>query len=1176
MRSAKWFAAVVLLAGIAAPAAAQIGTPPAFFCGRTYAFAKGVPNGTVLANQASAVRVETYHFLDLVEFNNQCPGPPYTLTMSASLNCDEDPSSGPVTFGPFALDEGHDVIEILVPVPAGPARECALVITATLTLTDGTQIAQTADQHVSVQDGGGAGEYYVELHLMPDPNDPLAPASVVQAHPGDVGAMRYRVHNAHPTQTFSGELVVDARNVADTPDHLAGTNDTARGNFARSDPLGRMPARVTKAADAPDDYCAFDRDVRTEDVAQPPDVCVPVVVPPLGFADVELCVRHAPLTADGAATECTARLAGQFDDGTPASASAGAVIVANHAAPPNASCATSSCTVATAVADSIPAGPAVGIVGNTPGTTQSWQVNFALDRAATQILVNGQPVTASDFSTITQIDGQHGRCVADLSFLNPPADPNATITLVTEFVCRRDNSSSGEITADLRDLGLVVDEPAGYEQVAPYALGRVDVTSVNGFTDATLDFVQQFSAVGVETGTFQQVAMNNLSTQIEIVSADRYVVTSTWTAAQPGTATLIGFDLSSDFRAVTRLGDFDGDGVPNDTDNEPFFYNSDQSIPFKSLAVDQVDFYNTDDSPLLLNSDYGMFGIATQNLGATVAYVNAEINGVWHIRNMPVTGVDCALHTPIETHYTMFGIGARGVDVTGTPASVRATLTTAPLLFGVPAAVPAQVVSTGDTPRQPGDAGSSNPPATPGPAEGAGAFDRPPGRETPIRAVRPQFEMIDLDGPEDAGSCVPGAVTSSFRWLNRTYCLGLPDGPGTADAMLAEFKQRFGSGPIGQTFPLDVPDGKAGFIRSRQLPLTIEGQGDMIPTGTPSTPVNPADLFRQLQLGQDVEVSLLLESDSGRVTGHTAAVVAMTKEGDQYTITFLDDARQSRPGFNDRRTTGKIVPDGQFWIIENSSPKRTFRGWIAESPTQAAVNRAARLKAAAVRDLLDALGGAATLAEGQELIRRAHDIEFLAGVLRAHTANGGRTTDPPAVARGIEDAARRLRRHAIRVTELVGPPQTQELLAARAVAQGIVDLTDEFEALFPPDADYDGVPDDVDNAPLYANPDQADCNADGVGDVIQLDGNDCNFNGVPDDCDVATGGGSEDVNRNGVPDECECVGDLDGDDDVDLADLSIVLARYGSSDPLGDVDNDGDVDLGDLSILLARYGAICG
>ena len=61
--------------------------------------------------------------------------------------------------------------------------------------------------------------------------------------------------------------------------------------------------------------------------------------------------------------------------------------------------------------------------------------------------------------------------------------------------------------------------------------------------------------------------------------------------------------------------------------------------------------------------------------------------------------------------------------------------------------------------------------------------------------------------------------------------------------------------------------------------------------------------------------------------------------------------------------------------------------------------------------------------------------------------------------------------------------------------------------------------------------------------------------------------------------ESPCFGDLDGDRDVDIADLATLLAHYatpsgaGYSD--GDLDSDGDVDLADLAALLAVYGMQC-
>ncbi len=58
-----------------------------------------------------------------------------------------------------------------------------------------------------------------------------------------------------------------------------------------------------------------------------------------------------------------------------------------------------------------------------------------------------------------------------------------------------------------------------------------------------------------------------------------------------------------------------------------------------------------------------------------------------------------------------------------------------------------------------------------------------------------------------------------------------------------------------------------------------------------------------------------------------------------------------------------------------------------------------------------------------------------------------------------------------------------------------------------------------------------------------------------------------------------CRGDLDGDRDIDMADLSVLLANYGMSDGAsgadGDMDCDGDVALADLGVLLSRYGTSC-
>jgi len=58
-----------------------------------------------------------------------------------------------------------------------------------------------------------------------------------------------------------------------------------------------------------------------------------------------------------------------------------------------------------------------------------------------------------------------------------------------------------------------------------------------------------------------------------------------------------------------------------------------------------------------------------------------------------------------------------------------------------------------------------------------------------------------------------------------------------------------------------------------------------------------------------------------------------------------------------------------------------------------------------------------------------------------------------------------------------------------------------------------------------------------------------------------------------------CLGDLNGDGVVDLADLALMLSNYGQSSGQtyedGDLDGDGDVDLSDLALMLSVYDTVC-
>lgn len=58
---------------------------------------------------------------------------------------------------------------------------------------------------------------------------------------------------------------------------------------------------------------------------------------------------------------------------------------------------------------------------------------------------------------------------------------------------------------------------------------------------------------------------------------------------------------------------------------------------------------------------------------------------------------------------------------------------------------------------------------------------------------------------------------------------------------------------------------------------------------------------------------------------------------------------------------------------------------------------------------------------------------------------------------------------------------------------------------------------------------------------------------------------------------CPCLGDLDGDGDVDIADLALFLASFGGPPlvPCADLNGDGIVDLLDLAIMLSLFGGGC-
>lgn len=123
---------------------------------------------------------------------------------------------------------------------------------------------------------------------------------------------------------------------------------------------------------------------------------------------------------------------------------------------------------------------------------------------------------------------------------------------------------------------------------------------------------------------------------------------------------------------------------------------------------------------------------------------------------------------------------------------------------------------------------------------------------------------------------------------------------------------------------------------------------------------------------------------------------------------------------------------------------------------------------------------------------------------------------------------------------------------------------------------YDMISDDVGASLAWA------ATFNGEQDVyfLRIGDYDCNGNGVGDSNDISLAT-SSDVNGDGIPDECQCLGDTNGDLQVNISDLGALLAAFGTCsgdagyDASADIDNSGCINITDLGLLLAAFGQPC-
>ncbi len=648
----------------------------------------------------------------------------------------------------------------------------------------------------------------------------------------------------------------------------------------------------------------------------------------------------------------------------------------------------------------------------------------------------------------------------------------------------------------------------------------------------------------------------------------------------------VDFSTIADDQFITLLAaqsdDLDGDGFLDAADTDPHIFNPEQA----DLATPPAGFYqltylaSNGDPDIYLSTD-GMCKLTLPTRFETL-WTNVTVDGVWAVQNVPGYPVELNEFMHPEQHQSCLFT----LDVPeGTPAGsvdYQIVLTRSPL-DAFPAGVPIAAASVSEVEILVGGVEEEEESLRIGdggllPLADDHAFP------TPRWFIRLNYRQVDLTRWSENMSCVPGALASSFDWLNRTYKLGLTSTP---EQMLGVFKKMLHVKRDDGATREEAMAAKLGFISDNDLPLVVEG-------GPVSGQAGIEEIYRQMSKGQDVELYYAFPTQDKGIGRHCVSLVGIDKRkqndgSSKYDIVVLDDGKQTASGFDDddgypygrrRRSDIVIGGDGRLWMPGLGRGNRLLEGYTAESPTAAVAREGARDWSEDTRGkVTSGMGGGGAGADDAEAIyegtiQAAYVTKKLVAIMEDKPGDPNDPNDPSGPALDLAETAALMARYAQRagrdVVVYVGDPNDQ--LPALYETDSYLALVEaalaDVESLLPPDLDLDDVPDSVDNCWL-ANPDQADCDDSTVGDVCELDAatdcdsngyldtcefvagtaEDCNGNGIIDLCDIDSGW-SNDLNENWVPDECDgdTPGDLNCDGFVNNGDIDpFVLALTNAS-----------------------------